>query len=179
DQDREHAAVDPGRWLDYVRQVALANDVVEIGEIPARGLLMRGQVKIAARGDALQLGPSEGKFILDVEGAAGIMRQLVLVMRAQTQVLAANAQRQVPLEPLLLPVLQPLHLLGGWDEILELHLLELAQAEDRVAGGDLVAKGLADLGDAEGRPHPGGVEDVGEVDENALRGSRPQVDLRA
>src|SRR5207237_9216083 len=105
--------------------------------------------------ECLQLGPSERKFGLDVEGAAGIMRQLIPVMRAQTQVLAANAQRQVPLEPLLLPVLQPLHLLGGRDEILELHLLELAHAEDRVAGVALVPKALAVLGYADGWSHSG------------------------
>ena len=39
----------------------------------------------------------------------------------------------------------------GRHEELHLHLLELARAEDEVAGGDLVAEGLADLGDAERR----------------------------
>jgi hypothetical protein len=37
----------------------------------------------------------------------------------------------------------------GAMKILDLHLLELAGAEDEVARGDLVAEGLADLGDAE------------------------------
>src|SRR5699024_3332529 len=58
---------------------------------------------------------------------------------------------------------------------LHLHLLELAGAEDEVAGGDLVAERLADLADAEGRLAPRRRHDVGEVDEDALRRLRAQV----
>ena len=53
-------------------------------------------------------------------------------------------------------------------EELDLHLLELARAEGEVPRRDLVAETLADLGDAEGNPHPRAVADVLEVDENAL-----------
>ena len=67
----------------------------------------------------------------------------------------------------------------GRDEELHLHLLELAGAEDEVARGDLVAEGLADLGDPERGLAPRELEDVLEVDEDALRGLRPQVDLGA
>ena len=38
---------------------------------------------------------------------------------------------------------------AGLDEVLHLHLLELASAEDEVPDGDLVAEALADLRDAE------------------------------
>ena len=68
---------------------------------------------------------------------------------------------------------------GRRDEELHLHLLELAGAEDEVAGRDLVAEGLADLGDPERRLLAGEAEHVLEVDEDALRRLRPQVDLRA
>src|SRR5207249_6618725 len=54
---------------------------------------------------------------------------------------------------------------------------ELPQPKDRVAGSDLVAKRLADLGDAEGRPQPGRAEHIGEVDEDALRRLGPEIDL--
>ena len=53
-------------------------------------------------------------------------------------------------------------------EELDLHLLELARAEGEVPRRDLVAETLADLGDAEGNPHPRAVADVLEVDEDAL-----------
>src|SRR5690606_7854775 len=46
---------------------------------------------------------------------------------------------------------------------------------DEVAGRDLVAEALADLGDAERRLAPGGRHDVEEVDEDALCGLGPQI----
>ena len=64
---------------------------------------------------------------------------------------------------------------AGRDEELHLHLLELAGAEDEVAGRDLVAERLAGLGDAERWLHAGGVRDVEVVDEDALRGLGAQV----
>ena len=62
-------------------------------------------------------------------------------------------------------------------EVLHLHLLELTGAEHEVAGRDLVAERLADLGDAEGRLLPRGLEHVLEVEEHALRRLGPQVHL--
>ena len=59
-------------------------------------------------------------------------------------------------------------------EELDLHLLELARAEGEIPRRDLVAKALADLGDAEGDLHPRAVHHVLEVDENALGGFGPQ-----
>ena len=84
-------------------------------------------------------------------------------------------QRSRILDPLAVPALR----FGRRHEELHLHLLELAGAEDEVAGRDLVAEGLADLGDAEGRLLAGEAEHVLEVDEDALGGLGPQVDLRA
>ena len=66
------------------------------------------------------------------------------------------------------PVVEPLLGLVGRDEVLHLHLLELAGAEDEVLRRDLVAEGLADLGDAEGRLLARRAEHVGEVGEHAL-----------
>src|SRR3954468_20038325 len=64
-------------------------------------------------------------------------------------------------------------------EELHLHLLELAGAEDEVARRDLVAEGLADLGDAEWRLLARELEHVLEVDEDALRGLGSKVGDRA
>ena len=46
-------------------------------------------------------------------------------------------------------------LVAGRDEVLDLHLLELARAEDEVARRDLVAERLADLRDAKGNLEEG------------------------
>ena len=64
------------------------------------------------------------------------------------------------------------------DEVLHLHLLELAHPEDEVAGADLVAEALADLGDSEGNLLARRLLDVLEVDVAALRRLGPQVDDR-
>ena len=69
--------------------------------------------------------------------------------------------------------------LAGRHEELELHLLELAGAEDEVVGRDLVAEALADLGDAERRLLARGLQHVGEVGEHALRRLGAQVGLGA
>ena len=54
-------------------------------------------------------------------------------------------------------------------EELDLHLLELARAEGEVSWCDLVAKALADLADAKRDPHTAAIDDVLEVDKDALR----------
>src|SRR5688572_20037066 len=87
----------------------------------------------------------------------------------------------MPLESLLLPVLEPLHVgaatrrLLRVDEKLHLHLLELTRAENEVSRRDLVAERLADLGDAERNLLSRRLLDVQEVDVDALRRFGPQV----
>jgi hypothetical protein len=96
-------------------------------------------------------------------------------MSEVAQVVGADPQVGVPAHPLLHPQLVPfLGLVGGHEE-LHLHLLELAGAEDEVAGRDLIAKRLADLGDPEWRLAARELQDVLEVDEDSLRGFGPQV----
>ena len=81
----------------------------------------------------------------------------------------------VPVETRVAPVLVPLGRLLGWHEELELHLLELAGAEDPVLRGDLVAEALAHLRDAERRLLARRLQDLPEVGEHALRGLGAQV----
>ena len=73
------------------------------------------------------------------------------------------------------PVVEPLQISAGFAEELQLHLLELADAEDEVARGDLVAEGFTDLAHAEGQLAAGGALGIDEVGEDALRRLRPQV----
>src|SRR5205814_6853824 len=99
------------------------------------------------------------------------------------QVLRVHAEVEVPVEAVFDPALVPrfvaqlagLEHRGRLDEELNLHLLELARAEDEVAGGDLVAERLADLRDAERQLAPRRLQHVVEVDEDALRRLRTQV----
>ena len=153
--------------------------LVEVGQVFSAELGVTPQVKVGAVGDALQLPPTPGKPVLYIIGILGVMGQLVRVMAAQSQVLAADAVAHVPVEPGLHPLLEPFIVGARLDEELHLHLLELASAEGEVAWGYLVAEGLADLTDAKGQLVAGGVQHVAEVDEYALGRLRAQVYLMA
>ena len=76
-------------------------------------------------------------------------------------------------------MLEPPRRLLRRDEVLHLHLLELAGAEDEVPGGDLVAEALTDLGDPEWRLLARELEVVLEIQEDALCRLGAQVDGRA
>ncbi len=107
------------------------------------------------------------------------MGQLVGLVIAQAQMVGTQAELHVPVQACPTPVLVPAVALVRRDEELHLHLLELARAEDEVAGRDLVAKRLADLRDAERRLLAGELQHVLEVHEDALGGLRAQVHRRA
>ena len=109
----------------------------------------------------------------DVPGR--IVRQLLGVVRAQPQLVLGDAEVDEPAQAFLAPVLVPaVGVLGRYEE-LHLHLFELARSEDEVAGRDLVAERLADLGDAERRLLARRRLHVQEVDEDALRRLGPEV----
>ena len=139
---------------------------------------VRGEVEVRAVGDALQLAPllaGETEAVLDVDGALGVVGELLLGVLVLAQVVAVDAQVDIPVGALVDPVLVQLLVGAGLDEVLHLHLLELARAEDEVAGRDLVAEALAHLADTErGLASRRGLH-VEEVDEDALRRLGPQV----
>src|SRR3954454_767770 len=175
DHEGEHRPVDTRGRLDHVGDEALAAPGVHVLELLAGELRMLGQVEVAAVRDPLQLRPAHRKVVFHVGGRARIVRELVFAVRAQTELLRPDSEIGVPAQPLAHPVLMPVGGLGRRDEELHLHLLELERPEDEIARRDLVAKGLADLRDSEGRLLAGEAEDVLEVDEDALRGLGPEV----
>ena len=179
DEQRDEDAVGAHRGLDDVGDVALVGLGVEVREVAPAVLHVRLQVEVGAIGDSLELAPSERVPVLDVAGGGAVVRQLLLRVRAEAEIRLAHAHVvDVPAEPFRAPVLVQLAVGPGLAEVLHLHQLELAQAEDEVARGDLVAKSLALLGDAEGQAAPRRVDHVGEVDEHALRGLGTEPDLR-
>ena len=109
------------------------------------------EVEVSAIVHAFDFLEAEGsaEIELHVEGGARIVRQFFLRVLMKLQPVLGEAEAAVPLHPLLLPVFEPLHVGAGLDEELHLHLLEFARSENEIAGRDLVAKCLADLGNAE------------------------------
>ena len=135
------------------------------------------QVVVGPVRHAPQLAPAEGEQVLEVRGGLGVEGQLLLLVVPEPQVLLLDAQAHQPVVAVGPPVLEPLQVRAGLAEELQLHLLELPDAEDEVAGGDLIAEALAHLAHAEGQLAAGGALDGGEVDKDALGGLRPQVHL--
>ena len=111
---------------------------------------MASEVEVGAVGDPLELGPAERKLVLDVDATLGIVGELVGAVRPLAKPFPAESEVEIPTHPFRAPVLEPVIVLARADEVLELHLLELARAEEEVPGGDLVAERAADLRDAEG-----------------------------
>ena len=134
------------------------------------------EVKVAAVGDALQFRPPHREEVVNVIAVQGVVGQFVLHMLAQLKVFFPDAQFEVPVKALLEPVVKPFLVCSRLNKELDFHLLELPAAEDKVAGGNLVAEGLAYLGNTEGQLLPGGGNHVLEVDEDTLGGLRTQVD---
>ncbi|MPM15576.1 hypothetical protein SDC9_61947 [bioreactor metagenome] len=167
-----------GRRLDDVRRVVLTLGLVEVLQDGAGVLGVGAQVEVGAVGHALQLAPVgalETEPVLDVDGALRVVGELLLGVLVEPQVGRVDAELDVPLVAVVDPVLVPLLVGPRLDEELHLHLLELAGAEDEVAGGDLVAEGLAHLADTERRLLARRGHHVLEVDEDALGGLGAQV----
>ena len=136
------------------------------------------QVEIRPVGDALELSPAPGEGKLDVGRPGRIMRQFFFAVMAKPQHVTGYPKAHVPLEALIAPILEPPLGIVGRDVVLELHLLELPRAENKVAGSDLVAERLADLSGAKRRLQVLGLKDVGKIDEMTLRSFRAQVGHR-
>ena len=139
---------------------------------------MLRQVVVGTVRDAPQLAPAEREHELEVGRRLGIEGEFFRFVVAQTEVFLADAEAGQPVITELAPIGKPLKVRAGLAEELKLHLLKLADAENEVAGRDLVAEALADLRNAERDLAAGGALDVFEVDEDALCGFRAQVDLR-
>ena len=134
------------------------------------------QVKVRPVGDALDLSEAgKREVVLDIHCPLGVVREFLLRVLANPEVLVSHSKGQPPVEAVLDPAVVPLLVGARHDEVLHLHLLELAVAEDEVPWRDLVAEGAADLGDAERQLPPGCRENVLEIHEHALRGLGTQV----
>src|SRR5207253_7504024 len=127
----EHGDDDPleaDGGLDHVGDVALpvGPDVLELRR---RVLRVAGEVEVAAVGDAFQLGPADRIEVLDVARALRVVRPLLRAVLTYAEPAPPQAVAQVPVDPLVNPVAVPTLRLGGRDEVLHLHLLELAHPE--------------------------------------------------
>src|SRR5205085_3971027 len=87
-------------------------------------------------------------------------------------------KRSYPRKETIYPFLMNSSRVLGPDEILHLHLLELARPENEITGSYLVAKRFADLSDPEWQLATRGVQYVCKVNEDTLRGLRSKIRYR-
>ena len=126
------------------------------------------QVEIRAARNTPQLAPAEGEKVFKICRCIRVVRKLLLLMVAQAQVFIPHAEGEQPLVAVILPVGEPFQLCARLAKEFQLHLLEFSRAEGKVAGGNLIAEGFADLAHAEGDFSAGSALNIREVDENAL-----------
>src|SRR5882672_1657504 len=137
---------------------------------------MRPQIEIGAVGYSHQLVPLPllllalgEETILNVYRALGVVGQLLFWLFIQTQIVCRDAETGEPVVAGINPFLMRPLVFAGTDEVFHLHLLELARAENEVAGSDFVAKRFANLRDAERKFAPAGRQHVEKINEDALR----------
>mmetsp|Transcript_3350 Transcript_3350/g.10452 ORF Transcript_3350/g.10452 Transcript_3350/m.10452 type:complete len:380 (-) Transcript_3350:66-1205(-) len=149
-----------------------------LGALARRARVLRQVVPAAVRA-ALELRYAERELEHDVGAGARVVRELVRLVLLDREERWVDANADVPREPRLDPrrVLRAPLLLDvrRLDEILKLHLLKLARAEDEVSRRDLVAECLANLRDAEGHLDARARDHVFKVGEDPLCRLRPQV----
>ena len=139
---------------------------------------MATEVVVSSVGDTHQLAPLvalEVETVLEVNRACRVVRALVLRNVELTHVLRVNAQVNEPVPAGVDPLVELLFSLVRCDEVLDLHLLELASTEDEVTRGNLVAECLTGLADTERWLHTSRGHNVLEVDEDTLSGLRTHV----
>ena len=131
----------PDGSITYGVDVPLVR-LIEHRQRLAAGLGVLEQIEVRAICNSLQFRPAHGKQVLHVGGRLGVVGQFVGTVPSEAQILGPDPEVQVPLEPLLHPVLERDIRLFRHYKILHLHLLELPGPEGEVARRDLVAEGL-------------------------------------
>ena len=178
-QKGQHGPVRAQRGLNHIGDVALGHALLLIDHVLAGELLVLREVVVGTVCHAPQLAPAEGEQILKVRRRFGIEGQLLRLMVPQPQILVVHPKAQQPVVAEAAPVLKPGKVGARLAEELQLHLLELQNAEGEVARGDLVAEALAHLADAEGNLFAGGALDALIVHEDALGGLGTEVHVGA
>ena len=195
-EERQRGPIGAGRGLDHVRDEPLLGQVVEVGQVLAAAAVARlavgvdlddqlvalahelafhvaAQVEVAAMGDAFQLAElarrQEREGVFDVGRAARVVAQLLLVVLAQPQPLAGQAQVEIPLVAAVAPVLVPLAATcSGWQKNSISICSNSRERKVKFRGVISLRKLLPIWAMPNGISHPRAVEHVLEVDEDAL-----------
>ena len=189
------ALLDEGFFLLSRYRIARGLELlVEILKLLARVRLMLSKVKGSACRNSLEFIGAEGELVENIDAGTGVVGEVLLGLPGVGEIFRAQADGGVISGALREPVAVPelpapirlwlaqiralvpsrhravdqAHGFVGADEKLEFHLLEFTRAEGEIFWGDLIAEGFADLADAEGNLHSGGITDILELGEDGL-----------
>src|SRR5579859_1982295 len=179
DEQVEEGAIYAARRFDDPGHVALFRFGIGIAQVLAAILAVAREVPVLPPVDAFPFLPAQDGLVFDIKGLLRVVRQFVRAVRAEAQAIFVVDDALVPLETPLLPVIEPLLHLAGMHKELQVPLLELALAEEEVAGRDLVAESFPDLADAKGYRYARGFQHVVVVQVDVLAGFAAQVGLHA
>ena len=175
-EHREEHAPETDRRLDDVRHKAILGLLVQVREIQTARLLVTREVEIGAVVRAPKLFRPLRECEVDVVRGGRVVRALVLLVLVPGQARLAYAEiarEEIPRKPS--PRLIRFSLRVGTDEVLHLHLFELADTEDEIARGYLVPERLPYLRDTERQLRVSRVDDILEIREDGARSLRSQV----
>mmetsp|Transcript_18939 Transcript_18939/g.44067 ORF Transcript_18939/g.44067 Transcript_18939/m.44067 type:complete len:295 (-) Transcript_18939:643-1527(-) len=148
-------------------------------QLLATGFRMLLQIILPAGCDTEELGFTKWVFEHNVSASTRIMREPITFMHLVPHelFLAPHRLQEAPhlIQPLLLD--RKVVRLRVY-EVLDFQLLELTRSEQKLPWCNLIAEGLAHLGDTKGDLLPSGSFHILEVDENALSSLRSQVAYR-
>ena len=178
-QKRQGSAVTAAGRFNNIRIKFFIGHRIAIHKILAGELRVLFEVVVGTIGNALKFRPAKREEILDIGAARRVMRQLVVGMRPQAQLVLGHAQIEIPLQTGLDPVFVTFRGLFGPAEIFDFHLLEFAGAERKIARSNFVTERFADLTDTKRQFAVGGIHNIGKVDKNPLRGFGAHVDRGA
>src|SRR5690606_28020065 len=136
---------------------------------------MIAQVEVCSGMDPLYFFKSERKFKFDIYCCICVMRQFIMVVKAQA--VRWDPQGSMPSHSDVLPMLIPLFFFSRADEKLHFHLLEFAHAENKLSCHNLIPKGFTYLCNTERNFHAGGFLYVQKVNKYSLRSFRSQVNF--
>ena len=175
----EENAVHADGWFDDVRHVFALRRFVKIFHRLAGNRLVLRQVVIAARGNALQFLHAERELKHNIRRALRVVREFFFRVVVKRKARFRDADPVEPIHAIFNPALvKRLPIRVGRNEIFDFHLLELAGTENEVARINFVAESLTRLRNPERHFDAPGIDDIFEIDENALRGFRSQVSDR-
>ncbi len=135
---------------------------------------MLSEIVVTSIVNTLEFFETKGKVILDIPSSLGVEHQVLVLM--PPKIFGLESQRLgIVGEAFLPPFFIGFRCGTRVDEVLHLHLLKFAFAENKLSRRNFVTERLTDLRDTKRHFDPRRIEHVFEIDVDSLTGLTPEV----